>query len=243
MRSLSSSPLTGSDADSSRFAAKYRRYAAARSSATVAMASLVMGSDSIIRSALRRACRLETNGCGVGISAAEFRHGCRLNRHPQRFPLCGLPAVWCIGAFRAPVIDTPRVPKMCNLRPPARNPPVKGSDLSSGERGEFAGGFQAHGRNHAGYDRSSNESGCERRGRREPQSRRNTWGNACGGRADGVKGNRAGKLVEKQLAPQETRYKTTSPGPTHTEIWKYGQEPSQLPLQDRVAWMPAARGL
>ena len=64
MRSLSSSPLTGSDAVSSRFAARYRRYAAASSSATVAMASLVMGSDSIIRSALRRACRLETNGCG-----------------------------------------------------------------------------------------------------------------------------------------------------------------------------------
>ena len=55
MRSLSSSPLTGSDAVSSRFAARYRRYAAASNSATVAMASLVMGSDSIIRSALRRA--------------------------------------------------------------------------------------------------------------------------------------------------------------------------------------------
>ena len=148
---------------------------------------------------------------GVGISAAEFRHGCRLNRHPQRFPLCGLPAVWCSGAFRAPVIDTPRVPKMCNLRPPARNPPVKGSDLSSGERGEFAGGFQAHGRNHDGYDRSSNGWGCERRGRREPQNRRNIWGNARSGRVDGVKGNRAGKLVEKQLAPHKARYKTTSP--------------------------------
>ena len=171
----------------------------------MAMASLVMGSDSIIRSALRRACRVETNkrtAVGVGISGQEFRHGCRLNRHPQRFPLCGLPAVWCIGAFRAPVIDTPRVPKMCNLRLPARNPPVKGSDLSSGERGEFAGGFQAHGRNHDGYDRSSNAWGCERRERREPQNRRNIWGNARGGRADGVKGNRVGKLVEKQLAPR-----------------------------------------
>ena len=204
MRSLSSSPLTGSDAVSSRFAARYRQYAAARSSATVAMASLVMGSDSIIRSALRRACRVETNkrtAVGVGISGQEFRHGCRLNRHPQRFPLCGLPAVWCIGVFRAPVIDTPRVPKMCNLRPPGRNPPVKGSDLSSGERGKFAGGFQAHGRNHDGYDRSSNGWRRERRGRREPQNRRNIWGNARAGRADGVKGNRAGKLVEKQLAP------------------------------------------
>ena len=64
MRSLSSSPLTGSDAVSSRFAARYRRYAAASNSATVATASLVTGSDSIIRSALRRACRLGTNGCG-----------------------------------------------------------------------------------------------------------------------------------------------------------------------------------
>ena len=95
---------------------------------------------------------------------------------------------------------------------PARNPPVKGPDLSSGERGEFAGGFQAHGRNHDGYDRSSNGWGCKRRGRRAPQNRRNIWGNARGGRADGVKGNRAGKLVEKQLAPQKSRYKTTSPG-------------------------------
>ena len=134
-------------------------------------------------------------------SDAKWVLGRRLNRHPQRFPLCGLPAVWCIGAFRAPVIDTPRVPKMCNLRLPARNPPVKGSDLSSGERGEFAGGFQAHGRNHDGYDRSSNGWGCGRRGRREPQNRRNIWGNARGGRVDGVKGNRVGKLVEKQLAP------------------------------------------
>ncbi len=137
MRSLSSSPLTGSDAVSSRFAARYRRYAAARSSATVAMASLVMGSDSIIRSALRRACRVETNKrTAVGVRNQWAGIPSWLPAEPTPTTVSALrPArclvYWFIGVFRAPVIDTPRVPKMCNLRPPGRNPPVKGSDLSS----------------------------------------------------------------------------------------------------------------
>jgi len=34
-----------------------------------------------------------------------------------------------------------------------------------------------------------------------------------------TKGERTNRAGNDEMAPQETRYKTTSPGPTHTEIW------------------------
>ena len=68
-------------------------------------------------------------------------------------------------------------------------------------RGEFAGKLEAHGRNRDGYDRCSKEGSS---GRREVRYRGNSTdmgGKRRSGRADAVKVNRAGKLVEKQVAP------------------------------------------
>ena len=201
MRWLSSSPLTGSDAVSSRFAARYRRYAAASSSATVAMASLVMGSDSIIRSALRRACRLETNGCGC----RDQRSGIPswLPAEPTPTTVSALRPARCLvyWSLDAPVIDTPRGSKMCNLWRPDINAVGPATELPF------------HVRSRVGHHR------CRPSGRKSVPERRAmvtlTW---AVHRSDqhplrGVRGHRHGRGDARVPAPHARGERSTVSGP------------------------------
>ena len=63
----------------------------------------------------------------VSVAAAEVAAG--LIRHPQRFPLRGLPAGWWLSG-NARSIDTPRIPKMCNPRAAAQGVCEHTSELS-----------------------------------------------------------------------------------------------------------------
>ena len=63
-------------------------------------------------------------------------------------------------------------------------------------------------------------------------------GRAGAGAAGGVRGRERARPIDnllklRLLAPQKTRYKTTSPGPTHTEIWA-GTVATTTPGQGRL---------